>query len=96
MPTVRDHLEAAAKRGSKAAIAQLESPPFPVGLEYLHNWLLELHGRSGVGMSGLVPLTYTTIADWKELKGIDIAPHEVEALLMLDAVMTYPGEPEEE
>jgi hypothetical protein len=56
--------------------------------------LYELHGRSGVGMSGPAPLSYSTIADWSRLKGVVILPEEIDALLLLDSVMLFPGERE--
>ncbi len=39
-----------------------------------------------------MPLSYTTIADWSRLKGISVKPHEVDALIYLDAAMLSPGE----
>jgi hypothetical protein len=45
-------------------------------------------------MAGLMPLSYTTIADWARLKDMAPLPHEVDALIQLDAVMLYPGEEE--
>jgi hypothetical protein len=74
----------------------LQAPEYPEGVEYLREWVYELHGRSGVGMGGLMPLSYTTIADWARLKEVDIDPHEVGALIALDAAMLAPGEPEKE
>lgn len=43
-----------------------------------------------------MPLSYTTIRDWSRLKGIDVEPHEVMALIALDAAMLYPGDPEKD
>lgn len=62
----------------------------PEALGYLHEWLLELFGRSGVSMDGLAPLTYSTIADWARLTDRRPQPHEVKALLHLDLVMRHP------
>lgn len=89
--TERDHLEQAAKQGSAAAQAELDGPEIPERLGYLRAWAGELYGRSGVGMSGFAPLTYTTIADWSRLKGIEIRSWEVDVLLVLDSVMLFPG-----
>lgn len=46
-------------------------------------------------MNGLSPLAYSTIADWARFKCVSPEPHEVEALIALDAVMLHPGSPEE-
>ncbi len=92
--TERDHLMVAAGKGVASAIRALAGPGFPDGMGYLYGWAQELHGRSGVGMSGYNPLTYSTIADWARLKDVDIEPHEVDALLYLDAVMLHPGDRE--
>ncbi len=73
------------------ALAELDGPPAPVALAYLLQWSRELYGRSGVGMNGLAPLAFSTIRDWARLtqRG-HIAPHEVHALLLLDAIWMHP------
>ena len=91
----RAHLEAAARKGSAEAIAALRGPEFPEELEYLWGWVMELHGRSGVGMAGLAPLTYSTIAAWSELTGAEPGPLDVEALMALDAVLLSGSRPKE-
>lgn len=85
-----------ATRGGKRPelLAELEGPSAPACLEYLRGWLFELHGRSGVGMSGVAPLSYGTIADWTRLTGAIVRPEEVRALIRLDAVLLHP-EPRE-
>ncbi|HXG70341.1 MAG TPA: hypothetical protein VNJ04_06965 [Gemmatimonadaceae bacterium] len=45
-------------------------------------------------MNGLLPLTYSTISDWSRLQDIPVAPHEVDALMVLDRTLLYPR-PEE-
>lgn len=42
-------------------------------------------------MNGFAPLTYSTIIAWASLTGASPSAHEVEALLVLDAVMLHPG-----
>ncbi len=84
------HLRHLASKGHPVAIAALEGPESPAELDYLHGWLLELHGRSGVGMGGMNPLSYGTIAEWSRVSAIVPEPHEVEALFYLDAVMLSP------
>jgi hypothetical protein len=83
----RDHLEAAADRGNEAAIKALEGPPVPEEVAYLKRWAVELYGRSGIGMSGLAPLTYSTLESWMRLKGVVLEPYEVEALMAIDMAM---------
>lgn len=89
--TQRDHLKAAAAKGNKGAIKALKGPEFPEALAYLWRWARELHCKSGVGMSGFLPLTYTTIADWSRLTGNNPRPYEVEALFALDAILLSDG-----
>jgi len=72
------------------AQAELDGPPAPPALQYLLSWSWELHGRSGVGMDGYAPLTFTTIRDWAVLTEREIEPHEVQALLVMDAVRRNP------
>lgn len=87
---VRAHLEASAARGNRESAALLEGPPCPDALAYLLDWAVELHGRSGIGPDGFVPLTYTTLADWAALTGARPTPLDVRALFALDAVMRHP------
>ena len=82
--TMREHWEAS---GSAVARAKLEAPEFPEDLAYLWDWTLELHGRSGVSMAGLNPLTYQTLDAWARLLERDPMPHEVEALILLDSAL---------
>ena len=85
-------MEKLAAKGDARAIAALDGPEFPDCLDYLYRWAVDMHGRSGVGMGGLMPLSYSTIADYSRLNDIYIAPHEVAALILLDSVMLSPGE----
>ena len=88
--TVREHLEMAAKAGSSKARRELEEPERPEALEYLWRWAQQLHGRSGAGQFGLVPLTWTTLHDWAETTRVRLEPLEIEALMILDNVMLHP------
>lgn len=92
--TRRAYLEAAALNGNRTAIEALERHPPSIALSYLHGWALDLVGRSGVGQFGLAPLSFTTIRHWADLKDIDVLPHEVDALIVLDGAMRDPGEEE--
>jgi hypothetical protein len=74
----------------------LEGKPVPESLEYLLKWLGELHGRSGIGMSGYTPLTYATIGEWSRLTGSVPDNEELQALFILDAFKLNPGDPEKE
>ena len=92
---VRDHLEHAARNGSEYAIAQLRAPEFPEELAYLWDWTLELHGRSGVNMAGLNPLSYETIDAWGRLTDRQPTPTEVEGLILLDTALRSEAKAEE-
>lgn len=85
-----------AKNGSKDAKKRLdEEPEYPEGVEYLIEWAQLLHGRSGLGMGAVAPLSYQTIATWSELMDIaPLHPAEVEALVLLDGAM-FVAKPEE-
>ena len=69
---------------------EFDGPPAPDALGYLLRWSWEVYGRSGVSVDGFAPLTFTTIRDWAVLTGREIDPHEVHALLTLDAVRRNP------
>lgn len=91
----RQHFAVVAKRNPEVR-ALLEGPDCPESLEYLYEWATALCGRSGVGMDGYAPLSYSTVAAWADLMGIAVEPQEVEGLMMLDAVIRHPGEPEKD
>ena len=90
--TQRDHWELAAAQGSTVARAKLEAPEFPEELAYMWDWTTELHGRSGVNMAGLNPLSYGTIDAWGRLTDRVLTPHEVEGLILLDAALRPPDD----
>lgn len=83
--------------GSEAAKRKLaNAPECPEEMEYLVSWAFDLHGRSGVGMSGAAPLSYTTVESWARLLDIRIEPYEVKALIALENAIRNPGDDEEE
>ena len=59
-------------------------------MDYLYRWFTELYGRSGVGMSGVTALSYSTVYHWAVLTGRFPRPYEVEGLMALDAVARHP------
>jgi len=82
--------------GNKDAQRELdEVPSFPEELAYLVDWCYSLYGRSGIGFSGVAPLTYATIESWARLNDRQIEPYEVSALLVLDGVLNNPEVGEE-
>lgn len=88
-------MERAAERGNETAKAQLQGPSCPQSLRYLLVWCYELHGRSGVGMSGLNPLTWETLGAWSRLTGSVPDGEDTHALFLLDATLLNPAEPKE-
>jgi hypothetical protein len=79
---------------ARAALADT-GPSCPDALRYLLEWLYALHGRSGLGMNGLAPLSWPTIAAWSQMTGHRPNAREVVALFQLDDAMmsTTPGAP---
>lgn len=49
--------------------------------------LYRLHGKSGVGMNGAVPLTYSTILDFMRLTDTPLDSWEVDLLMDADVVL---------
>jgi len=82
--------------GAIRARKLLELPEYPEELEYLVEWVYQLHGRSGVGMSTVAPLSYATVETWIRVMDIQfIEPYHIEALMVLDAALLT-GDVEEE
>ncbi len=85
--TLRAIYQEKARRGDGMARRALQGREYPEDVRYLDMWRMELHGRSGVGMSGPAPLSYSTITAWSALTGNEPTPDDVRALLRLDAAM---------
>lgn len=83
----RTHLEFRARKGSVEAQLALQGPECPESLAYLLTWARQLHGKSGVGMNGFSPLSWSTIDAWARWTGNVPDPEDVDALFMLDTVM---------
>lgn len=81
-------------RGDRAGAQQIREmvagPRLPKALAYLNDWLDELHGRSGVNMNGLNPLTWECLDAWQRMTCHVVYPHEARALIMLDAILCFP------
>lgn len=88
----RAHLEGLVRRGvaTDAQRRRLHGPEFPVALDYLWGWHLELARTRTAGMNGIDPLTYLTIDAWARLTDRAPLPDEVDALLQLDAITSSP------
>jgi hypothetical protein len=69
------------------------TPECPESLAYLLSWLRALNGRSGVGMNGFAPLTWSTLDAWARWTGNLPDPADIDALFLLDSVMLFPGDP---
>lgn len=93
---MRDHLSVAANSGHGPSQSILDGgPECPSGFDYLKSWAYQLHGRSGAGVSGLAPLSPTTIRHWRKELGLPpLDPLEFTALITLDAAMLAPGDME--
>lgn len=88
--------DAVERYGSQKALAKLTAGPEPPdAVSYLRDWLLEIHGHSGVGMNGLAPVTYATVESWARLTGTIVRPEEVRALVQLDAALIAAAQDEQ-
>lgn len=84
---LRVHLERAAEQGRESAIKRLQGPVCPEALRYMRTLLYRLHGKSGVGMNGAVPLTYSTVFDFMHVTDTPLDPWEVDLLMDADVVL---------
>jgi hypothetical protein len=57
----------------------------PASLSYLHLWWSELARARGVSMGGIQPITYLDIDAWSRQTDQHPQPHEVDALMAIDA-----------
>lgn len=87
--SVRQDLEALRARGVR--VPQLDEPEYPEHVEYLRTWSQRLHGRSGLGMGAIAPLSDVELVAWMIATGERPSPDEVEALMLLDAVRRDPS-----
>ncbi len=90
---MRAHLEAAARAGHVPSQELLyDGPECPPSMRYFLELLGRLHGRSGVTMNGVAPLSWPTLDAMTRLTGIEIDGEDIDALFLADAVMLNPGE----
>ena len=88
-PTRRTSIEAQV-RARKVDRSALDGPAVPLEFAHLLDWSRTLHGRSGIGMSGVAPLRPSEIVAWAHGSGHNPTPAEFEALLFLDSVRRDP------
>lgn len=76
--------------GDPLAIRKLTGPEPPDAVAYLLEWTDELARTRTVGPHGVDGFSYPMIESWARLTDRSPLPHEVDALLTLDAVMRFP------
>lgn len=64
-------------------------------MAYLYERAKDLHGRSGVSMAGLLPVSHQEIAAYSGLTGWVPNVLELDGIRMLDAVMLHPDKAKE-
>lgn len=79
----RAHLRRAAERGGAGSVNALRVPDFPESLDYLYDWF-RAQSR-GEAVHGPALLTHRDVLAWADLMQTAPEPHEVQALLDLDA-----------
>lgn len=90
--TLRQHLKAAAAQRSRRAIADLAGPELPADCAYVWTWFLELHRARGSNGFGPEAIGYRDIEAWAWLKGLRLAPFELDSLVALDQLwLAGPG-----
>lgn len=69
----------------------LKAPPCPPSLEYLREWAIEIHGRSGQAEDGSMNrASWVTVDAWARRKRHSPSSHEIDALFAIDGVMCHP------
>lgn len=81
---MRDHLEAAAKRGHAKARAELAERPLAAHLRVLWECYLSLQRWRGAGGMEASPLTAADLLAFATLYGIDPTPWQADCLKALD------------
>lgn len=81
---MREHLEAAAKKGDRAAAARLRPPELPELFADLWGGFLELDRARGQSGFGPEPLAYSDIEAWARLTGRALSPQDVALIVELD------------
>lgn len=96
--TLRATLEEKARRKQLTpnGEATLYGPVFPDALSYLYQWFSELSRTRGASMAGIAPITYQDVAAWAGLTDNRPLPHEVDAIMALDAEWRISMTPDEE
>lgn len=61
-----------------------EAPEAPSCAAHVLQWFFELSSRRQPSMGGVSPLTFSDIAAWRDILGIEVLPEEVQMILALD------------
>lgn len=61
-----------------------EQPEVPECGAHVLRWFFDLSGRRQPAMAGVSPLTFSDIAAWRDLLGIEVLAVEVQMILALD------------
>lgn len=64
--------------------AELETPPFPLALEYLWRTFIRLSSRRGSNGFGINPISWSEIDAFVRNSQLTLAPWEIEIIEMLD------------
>lgn len=93
--TQRTHLEEAVRQGgpgATVALRALANPnTYPGPLRYLHDWSLELYGRSGFSELGMNGLTWQALDAWARRTGRNPTPAEADGLFAIDTAVRAAG-----
>jgi hypothetical protein len=89
--TLRDALRELARRGRTDVLEKLNGPRLPRTVRYLLDWTRDIRRGVGRDTNGLAPLTWVSLDAWARHTDHQPAPHEVDAIFLLDAVMRDPS-----
>jgi len=80
---VGDHLASVRRQLGKA---ERVAPDLPRDFAHIWNAFIELHNARGSGGFGPCAITYSEIAAYRDLTGVDLSPWEVKVIRALDTL----------
>lgn len=83
--TIREHLEAAARRTGRLPDRLATAPRLPVGCELLWLDFVELSAARSVTMAGAARISHHDIDAYQRVHGVRFAPWQIDAIRRADA-----------
>lgn len=88
--TLRETLDVVARAKGVMPEEGINPVSFPEAVGHVWEWFLHLNASRQAGMGGPMPVTYTEIAAFFNLEGVELSGWELQAIRWLDRIALEP------